>query len=127
MILWPMPTWRFSRIPELPAAFSSFSQLEFPIRRPGRDLATSRQVTMIRQLISKAFLPNLEADLKRVVAKEVRSIEKDLCPLQTASVFSFSSSGSSGAFARTASAAAPARVFRVEKPTFQTCNGLFHS
>ena len=81
------------------------------------------QLTMIRQLISKAFLPNLE-DLKRVVAKEVRSIEKDLCPLQTASVFSFSSSGASGAFARTASAAAPARAVRIEKPV--TSNGLFH-
>ena len=81
---------------------------------------------MLGQIISKAFLPNFEKELTRVVGKEVRMMQKDLCPLQSANVFSYrSTSGASGAFCRTAAAEAPAaRVVRVEKPV--TSNGLFH-
>ena len=45
--------------------------------------------TMLRQIITKAFLPNFDRELGASVRREVGSMGKDLCPLQTASAFSF--------------------------------------
>lgn len=79
---------------------------------------------MLRQIISKAFLPNFDRELTKSVSREVSSMGKDLCPLQSASAFSFRPASGAGAFGRTAAAQAPARAVRVEKPV--TSNGLFH-
>ena len=80
--------------------------------------------TMLRQIITRAFLPTFDRELTTAVRREVGSMGKDLCPLQTASAFSFRPASGAGAFGRTAAAQAPARAIRVEKPV--TSNGLFH-
>lgn len=79
---------------------------------------------MLRQIITKAFLPHFDRELGRSIGKEVSTMGKDLCPLQSASAFSFRPASGAGAFGRTAAAQAPARAVRVEKPV--TSNGLFH-
>ena len=51
---------------------------------------------MLRQIITKAFLPNFDRELTKSVSREVSSMGKDLCPLQSASAFSFRPASGAG-------------------------------
>jgi len=86
----------------------------------------------LRQIISRAILPGFEEELANVVGKEVRAMQRDLCPLQSGTAFSYrraGRSGGGGAFGGTAaaqvSAAALGQQFvKVERPVVS--RGLFH-
>ena len=50
----------------------------------------------LRQIISRAILPGFEEELANVVGKEVRAMQRDLCPLQSGTAFSYRRAGGSG-------------------------------
>lgn len=73
----------------------------------------------LRQIISKAILPSLEADLSKVMSKEVLAMDTMLGPNCASQVFGYRG----GAFAGSAARNAP-RVERVNYPA--PAKGLFN-
>jgi len=79
---------------------------------------------VLRQLFSKALLPNLERDISRSVTKEVAAIDELM--FLAPRIFSYQKSqGGAGVFGRTATREAPAasELIRVERPVVS--KGLF--
>lgn len=77
----------------------------------------------LRQIISKAILPSLEADLSKVMSKEVAAMDTMLGPMFPSQVFGYQGNVASGAFAGSAIRSAP-KVERVNFPA--PAKGLFN-
>jgi len=76
-----------------------------------------------RQILSKTLMPSLEADLTRVMQKEVAAMDNMLGPMLPSQVFGYAQPAARGAFAGSAPRSAP-RVERVNYPS--PAKGLFN-
>jgi hypothetical protein len=78
----------------------------------------------LRQILSKAVLPSLEADLTKVMGKEVAAMDSMLGPMMPTQVFGYSSAPARGAFSGSAPRSAPVKMERVNYPA--PAKGLFN-
>lgn len=104
---------------------TTFSQL---VASTGRSLVLSTTlftclfIMALRQILSKTIMPSLEADLTKIMSKEVAAIDNMLGPTLPTQVFGYEKAAVRGAFAGSAPRSAP-RVERVNYPA--PAKGLF--